>query len=60
MTDKEWIQRAIPFLESKLWTLSEILIAPLIVDDGFSDAIIEEIKKDHKELTELLAHVDRL
>jgi hypothetical protein len=59
MTDKEWIERAIPFLELKLWTLSDQLDA-MIVDDGFNDIIIEGIKKNHKELTELLAHVDRL
>jgi hypothetical protein len=59
MTDKEWIERAIPFLESKLWTLSDILAFPPS-DEDERLGLYEQIEKDHKELTELLAHVNRL
>jgi hypothetical protein len=61
MTDKEWMERAIPFLESKLWTLSDILAFPLVLaDDEFSRIMLEKAEKDHKELTDLLTHVDKL
>ena len=62
MTDKEWIEKAIPFLESKLWNLSECLS---VEHEGrepceFEELIFEGMKEDHKTLTELLKHVGRL
>jgi hypothetical protein len=63
MTDKEWIEKAIPFLESKLWAVSDCLA--FVDDDGrkyceFEELITQQFEEDHKTLTELLKHVGRL
>jgi hypothetical protein len=56
---QQWIEKAIPFLKSQLWTCSDALAMPPI-KDGISDILQESLEKDHKILTELLTQVGAL
>ncbi len=59
---KAWIQKAIPFLKSELWRVSDCLALPTPTGLGedFDAEIDKKLEEDHAILTELLKEVGAL
>jgi hypothetical protein len=58
----EWILKAIPFLKSELWRVSDCLALPTPtgVGEDFDVEIDKKLEEDHAILTELLREVGAL
>lgn len=56
---REWQERAIPFLKSELWRISDCLAMPPS-ETGFFEIDDKKLEEDHAILTKLLTEVGAL
>jgi hypothetical protein len=60
---REWILKAIPFLKSELWRISDCLAVPSTpsgLGEDLDKEIDQKLEEDHAILTELLREVGAL